>query len=169
MLRAIGIGLLAFVPMLSVLVGAQTVQELTLWTFAPEQEIKYFALTPSGDVFVTTEAQTFVVGSSEGEVIWSTDDLRDCGRPRGGYIQCRYLGERAELHFLTGTIYVRLVVDERFLILDLRSGAIVFDSADHPRGKVLEHQHARVVDQLLLFSERGERDYAVSVVRLGDS
>ena len=40
MRRLIGTVLLALVPSLSVLFGAQPVQELTLWTFAPQQEIK---------------------------------------------------------------------------------------------------------------------------------
>jgi hypothetical protein len=55
MRRAIGTALLAFVPILGVEFAAQTVQELTLWTFEPGKEIKYFALMPSGDVLVNTE------------------------------------------------------------------------------------------------------------------
>ncbi len=172
MRRVIGTALFALIPMLGVVSGAQTVEELTLWTFSPAQEIKYFTLMPSGDVFVNTETQTLVVGGSEGETIWSTNDLRDCGRPRFGYLECRYLDERTQLDFLIDTTrvpYARLVVDERLLLINLVSGETVFDSGDHGLGQVLDHRYALGFDQLLLFSEDGAGDCAISVVRLGDS
>ena len=127
---------------------------------------------PSGDVFVNTEAQTLIVSGSEGETIWATSDLRDCGPPRFGYLECRYLNERAQLDFLIDTTrvpYARLVLDEHLLVLNLVSGEIVFDSREHALGKVLDHKYALGFDRLLLFSEGGPQGYAVSVVRLGDS
>ncbi len=145
-----------------------TPQQSLLWTYESQDNIEFFDLTPSGDMLVSSKSKIALVSAETGEVAWSRDDIRDC--KGSSTIICRYLEKGgSELILLSNTPYALFTPKERVALLDWRTGATFFDSADHPIGKVREYRYIAQRAQFVLWAEIKKKSYALAAIKAGDS
>ena len=170
--------------------GSHGAQELSpLWVYESQDKIEYFEVTPSGDLFVSSKSEIALVSAKTGEVAWSRDDIRDCKRSSSPYVGgmgpirspfyddaaeelvvCRYLNKRgSEFIVLSNTPYALFGPKERVAVLDWRTGTTLFDSADHPLGKVRKLRYIAQLAQFVLWAEIKKNSYALASIKAGDS
>jgi len=170
--------------------GSHAAQELSpLWAYESQDKIEYFEVTPSGDLFVSSKSEIALVSAKTGEVAWSRDDIRDCKRSSSPYVGgtgpirspfyddaaeelvvCRYLNKRgSEFIVLSNTPYALFGPKERVAVLDWRTGTTLFDSADHPLGKVRKLRYIAQLAQFVLWAEIKKNSYALASIKAGDS
>ena len=145
-----------------------TPQQSLLWTYESRDNIEHFQLTPSGDLLVSSKSKIALVSAETGEVVWSRDDIRDC--KGSSTIKCRYLEKGgSELILLSNTPYALFTPKESVALLDWRTGVTLFDSADHPIGKIREYRYIAQRTQFVLWAEIKKNSYALAAIKAGDS
>jgi len=159
-----------------------TPQQSPLWTYQFRDNVEYFQPTPSGDLFVSSKSEMALVNAKTGEVVWSRNDIRDCKRSSSverwvssskseeEIGKCRYLNKGgSKFILLSNTPYALFTPKERVALLNWRTGATLFDSADHPLGKIREYRYISQLAQLVMLAEIKKKTYALAAIKAGDS
>jgi len=154
-----------------------TPQQSPLWTYDSRDNVEYYKPLPSGDLLVSSKSEIALLGAKTGEVVWSRNDIRDCKTPwwwssnsEEELVECRYLNKGgSEFILLSNTPYALFAPKERVALVNWRTGATLFDSADHPLGKIREYKYISQLAQLVMFAEIKKNTYALAAIKAGDS
>ena len=150
-------------------------QTTAVWTHTAQRKIQHFEMTPLGDVFIGTDRRTYVLDGASGDTVWARDDIRDCGHKLrsglttvGFVLECSYQGTaKSVLDILEGTPFATIRPKDKFAVLELRSGQMLFDSDSAKLGRIGVADYLTDSRSFLMHSDPGgnQQDVIAAVVR----
>jgi len=154
-------------------------QESTLWTYSSgDEDIGHFEIIPSGSIFTSREDRVVMLEPDTGNVIWERTDIRDCKKnDDDGTIRCRFLNQGGarfsaipDTDFGLFEIGFRGVANtsERYAVVDLGTGATIWDSLDIPFERTRGFLYIARLDQFLLSGETPDDRGLIVKVRGSD-
>jgi outer membrane protein assembly factor BamB len=138
-------------------------QDTPLWRYTTTEKIRFFRLTPQGDLIVGTKEEVVVLDPETGDPKWTRSDIL---KPPGGLrvndkindVGADKLFPYPTQHYnpIPFTPYGVVRTNDGIVMIDLRTGETMWDSTAVPLEKVRGHFPVPQHDMVLVYGEAPE-------------